>query len=135
MSETGASLAALVRAAARRTPDAPAVVSGDQRLTWAELDSAVDRAAAGYAALGLAPGERVAVQLPNGLPWLRAALGALRAGLVVVPVNTAYTDPELEYVLGDSGAVLLVTGGDRAPVAGVRVAAGPPESPRGWAPA
>jgi long-chain acyl-CoA synthetase len=127
VSETGASLAQLVRAAARRTPDAPAVVSGDERLTWAELDSAVDRAAAGYAALGLAPGERVAVQLPNGPPWLRAALGALRAGLVVVPVNTAYTDPELEYVLDDSGAVLLVAGGDRAPVAGVRVAAGPPE--------
>ena len=51
MTETGASLAALVRAAARRSPDAPAVVAGDQRLTWAELDAAVDRAAAGYAAL------------------------------------------------------------------------------------
>ena len=84
------------------------MVAGDQRLTWAELDAAVDRAAAGYAALGLAPGDRVAVQLPNGVAWLRAALGALRAGLVVVPVNTAYTDPELEYVLGDSGAALLV---------------------------
>ena len=102
--EAGTSLAALVRAAARRRPDAPAVVAGDQRLSWAELDAAVDRAAAGYAAHGLAAGDRVAVQLPNGLDWLRAALGALRAGLVVVPVNTAYTDPELEYVLTDSGA-------------------------------
>jgi long-chain acyl-CoA synthetase len=127
VTEAGTSLAALVRAAARRSPEAPAVVAGDERLTWAELDAAVDRAAAGYAALGLAPGDRVAVQLPNGLAWLRAALGALRAGLVVVPVNTAYTDPELEYVLGDSGAVLLVAAVDRAPVAGVRVCAGPPE--------
>ena len=127
MTEAGTSLAALVRAAARRSPEAPAVVAGDERLTWAELDAAVDRAAAGYAALGLAPGDRVAVQLPNGLAWLRAALGALRAGLVVVPVNTAYTDPELEYVLGDSGAVLLVAAVDRAPVAGVRVCTGPPE--------
>jgi long-chain acyl-CoA synthetase len=127
VTEAGTSLAALVRAAARRSPEAPAVVAGDERLTWAELDAAVDRAAAGYAALGLAPGDRVAVQLPNGLPWLRAALGALRAGLVVVPVNTAYTDPELEYVLGDSGAALLVAAVDRAPVAGVRVCTGPPE--------
>jgi long-chain acyl-CoA synthetase len=127
VTEAGASLAALVRAAATQRPDAPAVVAGAERLSWAELDAAVDRAAAGYAALGQAPGDRVAVQLPNGPAWLRAALGALRAGLVVVPVNTAYTDPELEYVLGDSGAGLLVTADDREPVAGVRVCAGPPE--------
>ncbi|TFV68640.1 AMP-dependent synthetase, partial [Blastococcus sp. CT_GayMR20] len=128
MEEVGTSLAALVRAAARRRPDAPAVVAGDRRLSWAELDAAVDRAAAGFAAHGLAAGDRVAVQLPNGLDWLRASLGALRAGLVVVPVNTAYTDPELEYVLGDSGAALLVTAADRAPVGGVPVCAGPPDA-------
>ena len=127
MNEAGASLSALVRAAARRQPDAPAVVAADRRLSWAELDAAVDRAAAGYAALDLSRGDRVAVQLPNGIPWLLAALGALRAGLVVVPVNTAYTDPELEYVLADSGAALLVAG-DRGPVGGVRVSAGPPEA-------
>jgi len=126
--EAGTSLAALVRAAARRRPDAPAVVAAGRRLTWAELDAAVDRAAAGYAARGLAPGDRVAVQLPNGIDWLRAALGALRAGLVVVPVNTAYTDPELEYVLTDSGAALFVAAAERAPVAGVPVCAGPPQA-------
>jgi long-chain acyl-CoA synthetase len=128
VTEEGTSLAALVRAAARRRPDAPAVVAGDQRLSWAELDAAVDRAAAGFAARGLAVGDRVAVQLPNGVDWLRAALGALRAGLVVVPVNTAYTDPELEYVLTDSGASLFVTAGPREPVAGVPVCPGPPDA-------
>jgi long-chain acyl-CoA synthetase len=126
--EAGTSLAELVRAAARRRPEAPAVVAGDRRLNWAELDAAVDRAAAGYAAHDLAPGDRVAIQLPNGLDWLRAALGALRAGLVVVPVNTAYTDPELEYVFSDSGARLFVAAADRSPVAGVPVCAGPPDA-------
>ncbi len=128
MSEAAPSLAALVRAAAHRRPDAPAVVAGEQRLSWAELDAAVDRAAAGFAALGLEPGSRVAVQLPNGIDWLRATLGALRAGLTVVPVNTAYTDPELEYVLTDSSASLLVSTAERDPVAGVRVCAGPPSA-------
>ncbi|WP_448626752.1 AMP-binding protein [Geodermatophilus sp. URMC 64] len=122
----GTSLSALVRAAARQRPEAPAVVAGDRRLSWGELDAEIDRTAAGYAARGLAPGERVAVQLPNGVPWLCAAIGALRAGLVVVPVNTAYTDPELEYVLGDSGASLLVVRGERTPVAGVPLCDGPP---------
>ncbi len=126
MSEAAPSLAALVRAAARRRPDAPAVVAGGQRLSWAELDEAVDRAAAGFAAQGLVPGSRVAVQLPNGLDWLRATLGALRAGLTVVPVNTAYTDPELEHVLTDSSAALLIAAAERPEVAGVRVRAGPP---------
>jgi long-chain acyl-CoA synthetase len=128
VSEAGSSMAALVREAARRDPGSPAVVSGDRRLTWAELDAEVDRAAAGYAGHDLQPGDRVAIQLPNGLPWLRAALGALRAGLVVVPVNTAYTDPELEYVLTDSGAALFVAAGERAPIAGVPVCPGPPEA-------
>jgi long-chain acyl-CoA synthetase len=120
-------LAALVRAAATRTPDAPAVVDGDTRVTWGGLDALVDRAAAGFAARGLSRGDRVAVQLPNGLPWLRAVLGALRAGLVVVPVNTASTAPEVEHVLADSGAALLVAATEREPVAGVPVVAGPPE--------
>ena len=62
MSEAGTSLAALVRAAARRRPDAPAVVAGEQRLTWAELDEAVDRAAAGYAGAGPRAGQ------PGGRP-------------------------------------------------------------------
>jgi long-chain acyl-CoA synthetase len=127
VSDAGISLAALVRAAALRDPGAPAVVAGNERLTWGELDAVVDRAAAGYAARGLTAGARVAVQLPNGLPWLRAVLGALRAGLTVVPVNTAYTDPELEHVLTDSGAQLLVASAARNPLAGVEVCPGPPE--------
>ncbi len=127
MAEAGTTMSSLVRDAAQRRPGAPAVVDGDERLTWAELDAAVDRAAAGYAARGLVPGDRVAVQLPNSLTWLRAVLGGLRAGLVVVPVNTAFTDPELEYVLTDSGAALLVAGAERAPLAGVPVCDGPPD--------
>ncbi|WP_345771322.1 AMP-binding protein [Geodermatophilus normandii] len=121
-------LAALVRAAAEDRPDAPAVVDGGTRLSWRELDALVDRAAAGYGARGLAPGDRVAVQLPNGVDWLRAVLGALRAGLVVVPVNTGYTDPELEHLLTDSGAALLVVAADRPPLAGVPVVARPPDA-------
>jgi len=122
------SLSALVARAAGTAPDAPALVAGDVRLNWAEVDERVDRAAAGYRARGLDAGDRVAVQLRNGVDWVVAVMGALRAGLVVVPVNTAYTDPEVEYLLTDSGARLLVVGADRAELAGVPVSAGPPSS-------
>ena len=116
----------LVRRAAAARGESPALVQGSRRMTWAELDAAVDRVAAGYAARGLAPGDRVAVQLPNGVEWVLAAVGALRAGLVLVPVNTAYTDPEVTHLLTDSGARLLVAGAARPDLAGVPVLAGPP---------
>ena len=58
MTDVGNSLSALVRAAARDRADAPAVVAGEERLSWGELDAQVDRAAAGYAARGLLPGPR-----------------------------------------------------------------------------
>ena len=80
--EAGTSLAALVRAAARRRPDAPAVVAGDQRLTWAELDAAVDRAAAGVRRARprpRRPGRRPAAQRP-GLAAGVAGRAARRAG-------------------------------------------------------
>ena len=79
------------------------------RLTWRELDERVDRAAAALAGLGLAPGDRVALQLGNTLDFPVLYAGALRAGLVAVPANTGYTGPELAYLLADSGARALVT--------------------------
>jgi long-chain acyl-CoA synthetase len=123
------SFSALVRRAARAAGQELAVVAGDVRLTWAEVDERVDRAAAGYRARGLQPGDRAAVQLGNTVEWVVAVMGALRAGLVVVPVNTAYTDPEVEHLLADSGARLLVVARDRAELAGVPVSVGPPTSP------
>ena len=122
------SFSALVRVAAARAGQETALVAGEVRLTWAEVDGLVDRAAAGYAARQLQPGDRVAVQLRNGVDWVVAVMGALRAGLVVVPVNTAYTDPEVEHLVTDSGARLLVAGAARAELAGVPVGVGPPES-------
>ncbi|WP_448615450.1 AMP-binding protein [Modestobacter sp. URMC 112] len=121
---------ALVRRAAAVRGDHPALVQGSRRLTWADVDAAVDRVAAGYAERGLVPGDRVAVQLPNGVEWVLAAVGALRAGLVVVPVNTAYTDPEVTHLLTDSGARLLVGGAARSDLAGVPVLDGPPTADR-----
>ncbi|WP_222268333.1 class I adenylate-forming enzyme family protein [Modestobacter marinus] len=122
------SLSALVRRAAATAGGSPALVAGARRLSWAELDALVDRAAAGFAARGLTAGERVAVQLPNGVDWVVAVMGALRAGLVVVPVNTAYTDPEIAHLLADSGARLLVGPPGRTEVAGVPVPDAPPEA-------
>jgi long-chain acyl-CoA synthetase len=101
-------LADLVREAALRDRAARALVFRDTTLTWGELDERVDAAAAALRDLGLEPGDRVALALPNGLDFPVLYFGALRGGLVALPVNPAYTGRELAHVLTDSGAAALI---------------------------
>jgi long-chain acyl-CoA synthetase len=108
-SDEAVGIGQLVRAGATRTPSRTAIIDGDKRLTWAELDRAVTRAALALLAAGTAAGDRVALELGTGIPFALLYLGALRAGLVAVPVNPAYTQPEIEHILRDSGATLHLT--------------------------
>jgi acyl-CoA synthetase (AMP-forming)/AMP-acid ligase II len=94
---------------ARTRPDAEAVVDGDLRLSCAELDAEVTRAARAVVAAGVEPGERVAVWGPNSATWIIAALGLQRAGAVLVPLNTRFLGEEAGYVLAKSQARLLFT--------------------------
>ena len=103
------SISDLVRRGAQQHPDRVVLIDGATRLTWADLNSAVTRAALALGAGGLATGDRVALQLGTSIDFVVLYLGASRAGLVVVPVNPAYTLPELAHVLSDSGARLLIT--------------------------
>jgi long-chain acyl-CoA synthetase len=110
-------LADLVRDAASRAGDRTAFLFRDEAVTWAQVDERVDAAAAGLRALGLEPGDRLALQLGNTLDFPVVYFGALRAGLVAVPLNTGYTSDELTHVLRDSGARALVTSPGAAPPA------------------
>jgi long-chain acyl-CoA synthetase len=109
MEERVHTVADLVARAAGRTPDKAALLSGASTLSWAELDDLVDRAASALRGLGLAPGDRIVLQLGNSVDFPVLYFGALRAGLVAVPANTGYTGPELAHLLADSGAAALVT--------------------------
>jgi long-chain acyl-CoA synthetase len=118
-------LADRVHRAALDHADRPALHWREQTLSWSELDAAVDAAARGLSAAAppTDPGgtpPRVAIALPNTPDFAIAWLGALRAGLVAVPVNPGFTAPELRHVLDDSGAsVLIATDRVRDLVAGV----------------
>jgi long-chain acyl-CoA synthetase len=94
----------LLRRAAAATPDRLALVDGDLRLSYADLDRRASSAALALLGIGLTPGARVGLQLRTGAPFVLLYLGALRAGLVAVPVNPAYTAPEVAHLLADSGA-------------------------------
>jgi long-chain acyl-CoA synthetase len=96
--------ATLLRDHARANPDRIALRARHGVWSWGELDALVDRAAAGLLAAGV---PKVAIQLPNTVEFVIGLLGAMRAGLVAVPVNPGFTEREVRHLLDDSGAVLV----------------------------
>ncbi|MFI8371743.1 FadD3 family acyl-CoA ligase [Streptomyces sp. NPDC085466] len=101
----------LVRSAGERYGEREAVADGRTRVSYAELAARVERSAAACLAAGVRTGDRVAVWAPNSLDWIVAALGAVTAGAVLVPLNTRFKGTEAADVLARSRARLLfVTG-------------------------
>ncbi|HUR73855.1 MAG TPA: AMP-binding protein [Sporichthya sp.] len=103
-----ANLAGLVSAAAARDPEGLALVCSGRGLSWSGLDAAVDAVAAALRARDLRFGDRVAMSLPNSPGFVELYLGALRAGLVVAPLDPAAPTADLQAALADTGARLHV---------------------------
>src|SRR5580692_4787306 len=101
-------LATILTETALATPDAPVHRFGGTVTTYGELDEQSGRFAAGLREAGLQPGDVMGLQLPNLPHFLIAYFGALKAGLVVLPLNPLLMAPEIEYHLGDSSAALLI---------------------------
>jgi long-chain acyl-CoA synthetase len=128
--------------------DAPALDAPHGRhpeqLTYRELNGRIERAAAAFAALGLQPGDRVALFAENGPRWLVADQGLMRAGAADAVRGSAAPIDELLYILEDSGSVALVVesaallaklGPGQPALAGLRfVVVLEGEAPAGWCP-
>jgi len=103
------SIPGLVAAAAARFGEAEALVDGDLRLSFSELEAEALRVTAAAMSAGISPGDRVAIWAPNMAEWVLAALGLLGAGAILVPLNTRFKGPEAADVLKRSGAKALFT--------------------------
>src|SRR6202162_501871 len=88
---------------------------GGERINYRELWDRAARLSGGLKNLGIARGDRVAIRLGNGLDWCIAFWGTLMAGAVVVPVNTRFAEPEVEYVINDSGSRFVFLPGQPLP--------------------
>ncbi len=83
----GTNVADLLRAAARRYPERPAVIEPSDSRTWGQLDAAADAGVAALVGLGVSPGERVVIALPTGADLALALFAVARAGLIAVPIG------------------------------------------------
>jgi fatty-acyl-CoA synthase len=94
---------------AARFADRDALISRQQglRLTYADLDAAVDAVAAALLRAGVEAGDRVGLWAPNCAEWILVQYATAKVGAILVNVNPAYRAHELEYVLRQSGARLL----------------------------
>jgi amino acid adenylation domain-containing protein/non-ribosomal peptide synthase protein (TIGR01720 family) len=97
---------------AELAPDAPAAVSGDGTLSYRELAGRSDALAARLVAAGVGPGSRVALAAPRSAAMVVAYMAVFKAGAAVVPLDVAYPEDRLRFMLGDCGAALVIT--DRA---------------------
>ncbi|BDZ42211.1 hypothetical protein GCM10025865_15100 [Paraoerskovia sediminicola] len=117
------SVAAILAESATNHADSVALVMGDQEITYATLWEETKAYAGALRARGIGPGDAVAVLLPNVPDFARCYYGILALGATVVPVHALLKGREIEYILRDSGAKLLLVGapllaeGARAPPA------------------
>ena len=107
----GITVSGVLDAAASRWPDRDALVVTDQdvRWSWKELRERARALATGLLATGLNPGDRIGMLAPNRAEWLLAQFGSAYAGLILVNINPAYRQAELEYALNKVGCRGLIT--------------------------
>lgn len=111
------SLSMALRATAERSPAATAIRAMGRTTTWAELAGAVEALAGGLQSLGIGPGDRVAMILPNCPQFTIAYFAAARLGAIAVPINPLLAPPEVLHIVGDSGARAIVAVSPTAPLA------------------
>ncbi|MEV6325910.1 amino acid adenylation domain-containing protein [Nocardia sp. NPDC051787] len=112
---TGMSIPAQFAARAADTPDGIAVVFESSSLTYRELDEDSNRLAHLLHDRGAGPGDRVALLLPRSLDAIVAILAVLKTGAAYVPIDPAYPDQRIGFIIGDAAPVLAVTTSQLSP--------------------
>ena len=95
-------LGELLTQTAHATPDKPALIAGSREILYRELDQHTQAMARGLLSLGLQPGDRVALHLPNGIEAALSYIACFKAGLIAVPIDLQLKADEIGFVLEHS---------------------------------
>ncbi len=106
----------LLTEAAGRWPDKVAVIDGDRRTSFSELEDSSSRLASALAASGVAKGDRVGLLAPNCTEYVVAFFGVIRSGAVVTTLNAGYREREIAHQLNDNGSSVLIVHESLLPV-------------------
>ena len=107
-------VAHFLETAAREAPERPALVFGERTWSYGELDRQAGRVASGLASRGVRSGERVCLHLGNRPDFVLAYYACQKLGVTAVALNVTYVGEELRYIIRDSEAVAILSGGPAA---------------------
>ncbi len=105
-----------LRLSAERNPKKPAVICGNQIVSYQDLDQSTDALACWLLRQGLQPGDRVAIHWCNSVEVVKLYFACFKSGLIAVPVNNRLKAPEIAYILGHSKAKLCFSQPELAPL-------------------
>lgn len=91
-----------------RTPDAPFLVTNERTWTYREVADAADSLARSLNTIRVSRGDRIAIAAPNGPEWILTLIAATRLSATVVALNVLYRERELDFMLNESGASVLI---------------------------
>ncbi|MGE0630002.1 MAG: class I adenylate-forming enzyme family protein [Hyphomicrobiaceae bacterium] len=109
----------VLAANAGRFPDQVAAICQDRKITFGELDERANRLANALHARGVKIGDRIVINLPNGLELVEAMAGVLKSGAVMVPLSTRLTANEVAYIVSDCEPAAMIYTEDLRPQAAV----------------
>jgi fatty-acyl-CoA synthase len=110
------SMGSLVDRAAARFGDREALYYEGERWSFVDLKAESDRVAKGLMALGIQPGEKVSLWMPNRAEWIATMFAVMKIGAILVPINTRFRTTDLGYVLRQSNSTTLITVDRSGPV-------------------
>src|SRR5262249_26376595 len=109
-------LGEMLRFSAARAPEKPALICGEQIISYKELDEATESLAQWLLQSELVPGDRIAIHWANAIETVKLYFACFKAGLIAVPVNNRLKSPEIAYILNHSKAKLCFSQPELAPL-------------------
>lgn len=98
----------ILKRSAKRFPNKPALVEGERRVSYQELNKMVNKSARGFQSIGLEKGDHLALLSSNSIEFIITYFACAKAGITIVPINTVLLANEIEYILRDSQTKAIV---------------------------